>query len=81
MTNWRSAQWPTSDATLTPSLPRSASRYCPNVVKPHFTPALKAGSVIASTRSKLFKIVSRSGSLHGANDNPQLPGMTVVTPW
>ena len=55
MTYWRSAQWPTSEATLTPRLPRMASRYCPKVVKPHFTPAFKAGNVIASTRSKLLQ--------------------------
>ena len=62
MTNWRSAQCPTSASTLTPRLPRNASRYCPNVVKPHFTPAFNAGSVMASTRNARRTCVPRSSS-------------------
>src|SRR5438093_13333244 len=81
MTNWRSAQWPISAATLTPRLPRRRFRYSGKVVQPHCTPARNAGSDIASTRSKLFRIVSRSCSLQGARAKAQLPGITVVTPW
>ncbi len=81
MTNWRTAEWPISGATLTASGRRSSvSRYSRNVSNSQRMPFSIASSDMPSTYSSIFISVRRSSGRHGATVKPQLPVTMVVTP-
>ena len=81
MTNWRTAEWPMSGATLTHRGRRSrASRYSRKVSNSHRMPFCIASRDMPSTYSSIFITIRRSSGRHGASVKPQLPVTMVVTP-